>query len=233
MSDLGELILRAWDFSDPAGSGARFATAAAVLRTQQARACGLAGEFAEGHAILDSIVDSSVETETRIALERGRLLRSGGDVEASADLFRKAFELAQEPGLKADAAHMLALVLPQEQARWTERGLEAAAGSTDPLALGMTGALLNNRGWELADAKRWDEAYELFDRAVGVRQSLFDRLGGAAAANSLHVARWTRARANRALGRREQALAELTELAATEIGAADPYVTEELEALAE
>ncbi len=78
-----------------------------------------------------------------------------------------------------------------------------------------------------ADAGRWDEAYPLFDRAVQARARVLD---GRAAAYSLHVARWTRARAARALGRHDEALAELRELARTEIGAADDYVAEEIEA---
>jgi hypothetical protein len=133
-------------------------------------------------------------------------------------------------GLAADAAHMLAIALPDQHEQWALRGLAAAEGSDDPLALGMTGALLNNLGWSLADVDRWDEAYPLFDRAVTARAKVVDLLGSDSSVKSLHVARWTRARAARALGRRDEALAELRELAATPAGAADSYVAEEIAA---
>ncbi len=235
-------MLELWDFDDPAGSRERFVAALAgerdvvrrqALLTQVARADGLACEFERGHRVLDELGepgDLADEPRVRVALERGRLLRSGGDPDGSVPHFREAYDRAlgaELAGLAADAAHMLALVLPKEHEAWAQRGLEAAAGSDDPLALGMTGALLNNLGWTLADAQRWDEAYPLFDRAVGARARVRQ---GRAAAYSLHVARWTRARAARALGRHEEALAELRELAATEIGAADHYVAEEIEA---
>lgn len=235
-------MLEFWDFDDPAGSRRRFMEAAAEeadparrqsLLTQVARAHGLEDAFDAGHRVLDELGDPAglaAEPAIREALERGRLLRSGGDADGSASYFRDAYDRATAAGLvglAADAAHMLALVLADEQEAWTERGLQAAAGSTDPLALSMTGALLNNHGWSLADAGRWQEAYALFDRAVDVRSQV---TAGRSAAGALHVARWTRARAARALGRHEEALAELRELAETEIGAADAYVAEEIEA---
>jgi tetratricopeptide (TPR) repeat protein len=236
VSDLNAVVLRLWDFDDPDGSGARFAAASAVMQTQVARAYGLAALYEDGHAVLDSLVDKALppEVRVRIALERGRLLRSAGDVTDSVPHFRAAYELASASGLAglaADAAHMLALVLPDEQEEWTSLGLATAADSEDPLALGMTGALLNNLGWTHADASRWDEAYPLFERAVTAREKVVEIVGGKAAAASLHAARWTRARANRALGHRDLALAEMQQLAATDLGATDPYVAEELAAL--
>jgi tetratricopeptide (TPR) repeat protein len=150
-------------------------------------------------------------------------------VEGSVPLFRKAFDEslgAGEHGLAADAAHMLAMVLPDEHEQWAKRGLEVAEGSDDPLAWAMSGALLNNLGWKLADEQRWAEAYELFDRAVTARERVAGTVGGKASAGSLHVARWCRARAARALGRNEEALAELREL-----DQSDPYVQEEISLL--
>ncbi|HEX6681200.1 MAG TPA: tetratricopeptide repeat protein [Candidatus Limnocylindrales bacterium] len=254
--------LALWDFDDPAGSRARFAAAAEaeqdpgrrrVWLTQVARAHGLAGEYAEAHAVLDTAGESgrgesggaAGESESGrgesghalgeggdagVALERGRVLRSSGDVAGSIPLFRKAFDqalAAGERGLAADAAHMLALVLPEEHEAWAARGLQVAEdGVDDPLAWAMTGALLNNLGWTLAEQDRWAEAHELFDRAVGARQRVAAAVGGKASADSLHAARWTRARAARALGRNEQALAELREL-----DPSDPYVAEEISLL--
>lgn len=219
--------LALWDFGDPAGSRKRFEAAALtepeLFRTQVARAYGLEGDFGRGHAILDGLDQG----DARVLLERGRLLRSSGDIAGSVPLFRAAFEKGGG-GLRADAAHMLALVLPDEHDEWARRGLEAAEGAEEPLAWAMTGALLNNLGWKHAGDGRWQEAYELFDRAVAARQRVAEAVQGKAAAESLHVARWTRARALRELGREDEALAEMTELAMTELGAGDPHVAEEL-----
>ena len=226
-------VLALWDFGDPAGSRARFEAAARaevdpgrrrVWLTQVARAHGLADEFSQAQAVLDGLEDNG-----RVALERGRVLRSSGDVEGSVPLFRKAFDdslAAGERGLAADAAHMLALVLPEEHEQWAGRGLEVAEGSDDPLAWAMSGALLNNLGWKLADEERWAEAHELFDRAVRAREAVAAAVPGKASGESLHAARWCRARAARALGRNEEALAELRTL-----DQSDPYVQEEISLL--
>ncbi|GIH05967.1 hypothetical protein Rhe02_40340 [Rhizocola hellebori] len=227
------LILSLWDFDDPAGSRARFEAVAAVVRTQIARSHGLAGDFDQAHLVLDETADIEGEPRIRALLERGRVYRSAGDAERAVPLFREAFELAQTQGLAglaADAAHMLAIALPDEHLHWFLEGLGAAQESDDPLALSMTGALQNNMGWRLADEEEWETAYSLFDWAVAARAKVLENLDSDAARKSYHVARWTRARAARALGRRDEALAELRELAATDVGAADPYVAEEIAA---
>jgi tetratricopeptide (TPR) repeat protein len=292
MTTMSAEVLALWDFDDPAGSRARFEAMAEgetdpgrrrVWLTQAARAHGLAGEYAEAHAVLDGLEGGGlggsgeggglggsgeggglggsgeggglggsgegggasgsggggrrveagggrVAAEAgRVTLERGRVLRSSGDVDGSIPLFRKAFDdsmAARERGLAADAAHMLALVLPDEHEEWARRGLAVAEGSDDPLAWAMTGALLNNMGWKLADEEKWAEAYELFDRAVGARVRVAQAVAGKASAGALQAARWCRARAARALGHNEEALAELREL-----DQSDPYVQEELNLL--
>jgi tetratricopeptide (TPR) repeat protein len=117
---------------------------------------------------------------------------------------------------------MLAIALPKEEhEEWARRGIAVAEGSDDPLATRMTAALLNNLGWTYADDGRWSEALDLFEQAIQARLKASDAYG-------VHVARWTRARAPRALGRHEEALTDLRELAATDVGAADSYVAEEI-----
>jgi tetratricopeptide (TPR) repeat protein len=235
---LSHAILTLWDFDDPAASRSRFTAAAAVMTTQIARSYGLAGEFAEGHAVLDALgepADGPDEVAVRVGLERGRLWRSAGDPEAARPLFRAAYERALAAGLHglaADAAHMLALVSTdaEDRAEWTRRGLAAADGDEDPLSLGMAGALLNNEAWSLGEAGDWAGAYELFDRAVGVRERAHATLGSGSSARSLHVARWARARALRGLGRFDEALAVQRALAETEIGRDSPHVAEEIAA---
>jgi len=239
MTDLAfpRRVLDLWDFRDPVGSQLRFADAAETepeeahrysLLTQVARAQGLQGEYEAGHATLDSLGEPAAlddEPGARALLERGRLHNSAGDPQAAVPLFRLAFDRAQRAGLvglAADAAHMLAIALPPEQhEEWARRGMAIAEGSDDPLATRMTAALLNNLGWTYADDERWAEALDLFDQAIEVRRQTGDP-------HALLVARWTRAMALRQLGRYEEALADLRELAATKEGASDPYVAEEI-----
>jgi tetratricopeptide (TPR) repeat protein len=236
--ELSERVLRLWDFTDPAGSEARFAAAAdaepdpvrrQVLVTQLARAQGLQEAFDKGHATLDGLGDVdrlAEEPAVRCLLERGRLANSAGDPAAAAPLFERAYHRAAAAGLAGlavDAAHMVAIAVPDRHQEWFDRGMAAADGSADPLARRMVAALLTNLAWSHADAGRWAEALPLFDRAVQVRREVAD-------AEGLHVARWCRARAWRALGRHDEALAELRELAGTPDGAADPYVADEIAA---
>ena len=109
-----------WDFEDAAGSEQRFRDAASsaagddekVLLTQVARALGLQERYAEGHALLDTLTSMAPEVRTRIALERGRLLRSSGLDGARAG-FEEAAEIAAGAGLDAlrvDALQMVARV---------------------------------------------------------------------------------------------------------------------------
>src|SRR3954447_18015347 len=114
MTDPREL----WNFDDPAGSEQRFRAAAEtaegtdrlVLLTQVARALGLQERYDEGHAVLDHLAVDDPEVDTRAALERGRLLRSSGDVDAARPHFEAAAAAARESGLEAlhvDALHMV------------------------------------------------------------------------------------------------------------------------------
>jgi len=187
---LAERVLRIWEFTDPAGSEARFAQAAQaeadpvcrqVLATQLARAQGMQDAFDKAHATLDRLGDLdglAEEPGVRCLLERGRLYNSAGDPGVAVPLFRRAYQRAEAAGmagLAADAAHMLAIVLPpEEHLEWFRRGIAAADGSPDPLARRMMGALLNNMAWSYADAGRWDDALGPFGRAVQVRRAIGD-----------------------------------------------------------
>jgi tetratricopeptide (TPR) repeat protein len=236
---LTQLVLDTWDFSDPAASQARFEKAAAdgadpvrrqVFLTQVARAYGLQEAYDAGHDTLDTLGAPDTladEPAVRSLLERGRLRNSAGDKQAAVPLFRAAYDRAVAAGLTGlavDAAHMLAIALPpEEHPAWVERGLALADGSDDPLARSMAVALLNNLGWTYADADRWPEALDVWERALVAARERGKPW-------PVHVARWTVARALRALGRHEEALAILHELAATDLGADDEYVAEEIAA---
>ena len=122
-----------WDFTDPTASEARFRehlttldftpTIRAELLTQIARAQGLQRRFADALATLDaarSVLDPHTpRVLIRIDLKRDRVLNSSGDASAAIPHFTAAWESAQaarKDVLAIDAAHMLAIVVPPEDA---------------------------------------------------------------------------------------------------------------------
>lgn len=173
---MGDRLRPLWDFDDLEVTEGRFraqleretddAGRAEVL-TQLARVEGLRGRFAEGEQLLRE-AESLDGTTARVELERGRLLRSSGDVEAARSLFVAAFEAAAEASIAADAAHMAALVAhdSEEFERWTQRGLEIAEASDDPGVRYWCGPLLNNLGCAYHDAGLYEQALDAFERAL-------------------------------------------------------------------
>jgi tetratricopeptide (TPR) repeat protein len=230
VSDPGRL----WDFSDPAGSERRFREVAAgsdgderaTMLTQVARALGLQEKYDEGLRVLDSL-SGGPEVAARIALERGRLLRSSGRPAESRALFADAERLAEKAGrddLRVDALHMAALVAePDEQLAVNLAALELARGSGDPRARDWDASLLNNIGMVHADAGDHAAALAHFEEALAARE----RIGEVA---SIRVATWMVAWSLRNLGRHEEALA-LQHALKAELdadGEVDPYVDEEI-----
>ena len=236
MTDLRAL----WDFDDPAGSEQRFRAAAAaadgeeraVLLAQVARTLGLQERYAEGHAVLDGLVVSGPRVAAHVELERGRLLRSSGNPDASCAHFDAAEQAASAAGddaLRVDALHMRALVAPvDERLALTEHALEVAGRSSDPAARDWDASLLNNIGMVHADAGDWPAALTSFEQALVARE----RIGRE---DETRVARWMVAWALRHLGRTAEALAMQRALRADldAAGLADPYVDEELALLVE
>ncbi len=241
--DLSSELLALWNFGDPAESERRFRAlllrveaepeAAAIVTTQIARAQGLQRNFDEAHATLDAVAAqpaaSGARVAVRLALERGRVVRSAGEPGASRPHFASAFARAGQAGedaLAVDAAHMLAIVEtdPALQATWNERALALADGSSDPLARRWRASLLNNMGWTCQGEGRFDEALALFERALVAREERGD-------AGSIRGARWCVARVLRSLGRVDEALAAQQVLndAIVAAGApADGFVFEEI-----
>lgn len=225
---------RLWDFSDPAGSAARFAAAAAEpersasaraeLLTQQARALGLQDKFEEAAALLDGVQLSSALITARVELERGRLANSAGDPGAAVPAFAAAEQAAAAAGdeyLQVDALHMLAIADPDRAAQWTGRALSVLAAGSDARARRWAGALRNNLGWTLFDAGDVAGALRQFEAAL----EAYTREG---TAEQVRVARWTLARALRELGRVDEALVIQRDLLT---GPEDGYVHQELAAL--
>ena len=227
-----------WDFSDPVGSEQRFRTVAAESEepaatramTQLARALGLQERYDDAHAVLDALVATEPESRVRLALERGRLLRSAGDPNPSRPHFDQAAAEARETGLEeleVDALHMLALVADEaDRLAAHQVALARAREATAPAARDWDASLLNNIGIEHADAGDHRAALTAFRHALASRE----RIGDDA---RTRVARWMVAWSLRHLGEvdeaREVQLALRAELDA--LGEHDPYVDEELELL--
>ena len=224
-----------WDFDDPAASESRLREAAAtadspdreVLLTQVARALGLRQRYDDGHDVLDRIAPGDPEVDVRVALERGRLVRSSGDTRAARPLFEYAAELAGEAALdelRVDALHMAALVAdPADRLAANETALTAARSSSDPRVRDWDASVLNNLGMVQADAGDFGAALVVFEEAVAARERIGDH-------GRTRVARWMVAWSLRHLGRRDEALALQRALKAEldADGQADPYVDEEL-----
>ena len=229
-----------WDFDDPAASGERFLDAAeradepdrTSWLTQYARALGLQERYAEATRVLDLLHSESPEAATYLALERGRVLRSSGQVEQSRPLFESAAATAEAAGLEplhVDALHMVALAAPpEEQLSLNERALAVARAATDRRARDWDASLLNNIGMTHADAGDFEAALTAFEQALAARE----RIGDPA---TIRVARWMIGWTYRNLGRRDEAReiqrALKAELEST--GGTDRYVDEELALLAD
>lgn len=234
MIDLGAV----WDYSDPAGSEKKLRAAAdvtdgqvrAVLLTQVARALGLQGRFAEGHAVLDALVidDSDPELHVWGLLERGRLRRSAGGAQGALPLFEQATDIAIAAGLDSlavDALHMLAITQadPATARETGERALDLCRSSADAEAQAWEASLLNNLGMSYTETGEWDRALALFGEALAARR----RTGSAA---MIRTAKWMIGWTLRNLGRTEEALVIQRALAAEHAAAGtdDHYVAAEL-----
>ena len=226
-----------WDFADLTATEGRFraklaeplddARRAEVL-TQLGRVAGLRGDFASGHALVDSaeaLAPADSAGRVRVLLERGRLLRSSGAVAESLPLFTAAFVLAGHRGdsyLAVDAAHMAALVDKVEE--WTQRGVELARASGDAQVRGWVGPLLNNLGWAHFEGGRFEDALGVFQQALVAREQSVGN------PHEVEVARYAVAKTLRMLGRAGEAV-ELMKVAvgwAREAGVADGWFHEEL-----
>lgn len=236
-------VLDTWDFEDPGATAENFRgaadeetdpVAAAVLRTQQARATGLAGDFVTAGRLLDEVASSGVDhphVAARVAIERGRILNSTDDPAGAATYFAEAHRLAPRAGargLALDALHMQAIAAgatdgPGAARVIDERALAEIEDSDDPQVRGWLGPVLNNLGWDLHDAGHPEDALAVFQRAVQVRAEADDHAAWV-------VARWCVGRTLRTLGRYEEALALMRELAVDPVGAEDDYVAEEIAA---
>ncbi|MHC4216891.1 MAG: tetratricopeptide repeat protein [Planctomycetota bacterium] len=232
-----------WDFDEPARSEAAFRELLAEAQesgdrdytaqvfTQIARAQGLQRSFDDAHATLDGVESMLDETSplvrVRYQLERGRVLNSSGQADDARPLFVGAWEESGGHGFDfytVDAAHMIAIVMPPEEAlRWNEQALAVAQASDDERARNWEGSLCNNIGWTLHAAGEYEQALVMFERALEART----RQGTTA---DIRIARWCVARCLRSLNHVEEAL-DMQQVLLAEgeaAGAPDGYTHEEI-----
>ena len=227
-----------WDFDDLDATEERFraqldteesADGRSEVLTQLARVEGLRGAFDRATALADeaeTLAESDV-AQARLALERGRIRRSGGDRDAARPLFERAYAgalAAEQYFMAADAAHMVALVASDRDdfVNWTRRGIELA--ETHEAASYWSGPLLNNLGWELYEAGDFSGALDAFERALAARERTPDEPG------PVEIARYAVGKTLRALGRSNDAIPLLERAVAwaETSGAPDGWFHEEL-----
>jgi len=149
---------------------------ACVYLTQAARAQGIQDRLKEARATLEkarSLSPNSAYAIARLSLESGRITRREGHVDQARAQFESAYRIARDgraDSLAADAAHMLAVLLPFEQAApWVDRGLAVAESSENPIARAWVGNLCFNWGESLAAHGKHLDAALYFARAVAAR----------------------------------------------------------------
>jgi tetratricopeptide (TPR) repeat protein len=207
-----------WDYNDPGKTEAAFRELLTKngnadqdyllqLKTQIARALGLKGKYPEAHHLLDQVERSMQPgslVEVRYMLERGRAFNSDKQPEKALLLFSEASALAQKLGadfFTVDALHMLGIAAPQAaRMEWNLKAIQFAENSRDERARGWLATLYNNIGWTHFDEGRYEDALELFEKAVPLREKKGE-------AEPLRIAKWCVARALRAVRRVDEALA--------------------------
>ena len=243
-----------WDTSDPALSERRFREALStavgddrlILQTQIARTHAMRKDFSAARDMLQAmssdVADAGAEARARYWLELGRTYAShrhdpAGQTPESLALARSAYstaltiaKAAKLDDLAVDALHMFVFVdtSPEDQLRWNREALAVIAGSEQPAAKRWEASISSNTGEALYDLGRFDEALELFRRALLLREQSADARGA-------RDARWHIARILRVKRQVDDALEMQLSLEREADGAREPryYIYEELQLLYE
>ena len=206
-----------WNFSNPAESEQAFRNAMArayadetlELETQIARTYGLRRDTKKALEILDGVqqritASTSDAVRVRLALERGRTLRTPQNFEVARPHFQEAFDRAIAANLTLlaiDAAHMFGFSKDLSEAqRWNRRAMELAQSIEVPRAIQWRASLANNMG--------------VSERGLGNLQAAMTHFEAALAAETrlnrparVRVAYWQIANTKRLQGRIDEALA--------------------------
>ena len=170
-----------WDFGDLDASEARLREqlerestdhGRAEVLTQLARVEGLRDRFADGDRLIEQaqgIAGDDPAALARIALEQGRLRRSGGDADSARPLFDAAFRAARDAGqtfIAADSAHMAALVAPDLDGfvEWTDRGIELAEADPEGTDTGSDRSTTTSDGRTTTPARTRKRSTRSVDR---------------------------------------------------------------------
>lgn len=233
-----------WNFSKPAETEEKFKeilTAVETftnldyilqLKTQIARTEGLQRKFDEAHKTLDAvektIADKSLVAEIRYNLERGRVFNSSKQKQTALPYFKKAFALAlarKEDNLAVDAAHMVAIAesAPELQMQWNLTAVSISENSSEEKAQAWLGSLYNNIGWTFHGSGKYQEALDIFKKALAFRETKGE-------ASNLRIAKWCIARTHRSLNNLDEALTiqQSLEKEFKTLPQQDGYVYEEL-----
>lgn len=226
-----------WNYNEPAATEKKFrdllptardADTRLQLLTQIARTLGLQRKFDEAHAILDGVErelpPDLATVRVRCLLERGRAFNSSKQPDRARPLFLEAWDRGRAAKLDdyaVDAAHMMAIVEPQEKKlAWNEKAMAVAEASSEPRARGWLWALYNNIGWDYHTQGRYAESLALHEKARAWAAA--NRPKG----EQESISRWSIARQLRALGRVDEALAAQRKL--LEENDKDGFVHEEM-----
>ena len=231
-----------WNYGDPAGTREKFnlhlkdsrdkdLDYILQLKTQIARTYSLKLEIKKAHELLDEVEKALDETtpvaEVRYYLERGRAFNSNKEKKKAYEVFISAYHLAHERGYEnygVDAAHMVAIAATdlEDKVKWSELGINEAKKSQDDNTRKWIGVFYNNMGWDLFEAKRYEEALIKFQNCEKFYQE-------ANIKSRKDIARWSVAKTFRFLGRIEDSLS-IQEALLKEAGGVDEscYTYEEL-----
>ncbi|MEI8300399.1 MAG: tetratricopeptide repeat protein [Chlamydiota bacterium] len=146
----------------------------------------------------------------RILIERGRVLWRSGHDEVAIPLFQQSYELSQMHGFDehtCNAAHLVAIIIKdvKEKIKWNELALALAECSKVPRGRAWLGSLYNNLGGAYVEAKQFEKALQVFEKAMHFRE-----LEGVEP--NIRVAKWQIARSLRCLNRHEESLRLLLDL---------------------
>lgn len=221
-----------WDYNKPAETESKFrgilivaeqsgdTIYVAELKTQIARTLGLQQKFDEAHQLLDEVDAAERQgrgsagaspspvrwnkVRVRYLLERGRVFNSSKQKDKALPLFEEAWDLASDAGLDffaVDAAHMMAIASDSLRVmEWNQKALALAEKSAEPKARRWRASLYNNIGWDFFSQQKFNSALAMFEKAIPARIENQQP-------TELRFAKWCVAKAQRMLGRLDEALA--------------------------
>jgi tetratricopeptide (TPR) repeat protein len=232
-----------WNYNDPAATEIKFRdllqdytpendlSLYLQLQTQIARTYSLRQMFNEAHSLLNlvqGLLPSLPGVEhIRYHLERGRTFNSAGSKVEAKTKFEQALQYAADQGEDAyaiDALHMLAITAPPDEAiSRNEEAIRYAEKSDDIQAKNWLGSLYNNLAWAYFVKGLYQQALDIFTRALRWRESKKSQ-------PEIFIAKWSIGRTLRALDDIEEAMAVQHELYVEmqHLGKPDGYVYEEL-----